>query len=59
MSRAFAVDRELLLMAYEQVTPPRTPEQSAARQRLLSAARAILHPEPTKPRQLALHGVDR
>lgn len=39
--RAFAVDRELLLMAYEKVTPPRTIEQEELRERLFEVVRAI------------------
>jgi hypothetical protein len=57
VSRAFAVDRELLLMAYEQVTPPRTTMERELREKLLAGARAILH-TPGK-RQLDLPGVGR
>ncbi len=42
MSRAYDTDRELLLLAYEQITPPRNAAQDALREALLRAARAIL-----------------
>ena len=53
MSRAFAVDREVLLVAYDRVTPPRSSEDRMLRQALLDLARSIAFPEPG-PRQLEL-----
>lgn len=42
MRRAYQVDRELLLLAYEHVTPPVTPKQDELRAKLLACARAII-----------------
>jgi len=42
MNRTFDADRELLLLAYEQVTPPRSAVAKAARAKLLRTAREVL-----------------
>jgi hypothetical protein len=49
-----AVDRELLLVAYEKVTPPRNPQERDLREKLLAGARAILY--PGRQKQLVLRG---
>lgn len=41
-SRLFNTERELLLVAFERLTPPVGPEAEAAREKLLSAAREIV-----------------
>jgi hypothetical protein len=39
--RAYDADREGMLLAYESVTPPRTPYQEEMRERLFEVVRAI------------------